>query len=159
LPHGDEPRIREADANQILCLVRRAQSDEPVRLAIRQRTKKDGVDDAEERDVRADAEPEAEDRDQRETWRLDQLTDCVTNRRHGGRPSQSVHQGDLTPMRTADGVGTATSGGSFATASALDDCHSRQAASFTPSTSMGSITGGEASRSGACAISAWAMGP
>src|SRR5260370_39685561 len=78
LLHGDVPRIGEADARQILRLVRRTQSDEPVRFAIRQRTQKDRVDDAEERDVRADSEREAEDGDQREAGRLEQLTDLVT---------------------------------------------------------------------------------
>ena len=66
---------------RLLAVVRRAQSDQPVRLAIRQRTQKDRVDDAEERDVRADSEREAEDGDQREAGRLEQLTDGVTHSR------------------------------------------------------------------------------
>ena len=82
LLHGEVARIGEADARQVLRLVRRAQSDEPVRFAIRQRTQKDRVDDAEERDVRADAEREAEDGDQREAGRLEQLTDRVTDLGH-----------------------------------------------------------------------------
>ena len=64
LLHLEVPRIGEADARQVLRLVRRAQSDQPVRLAIRQRTQEDRVDDAEERDVRADAEREAENGDE-----------------------------------------------------------------------------------------------
>ena len=82
LLHFEEARIGEADAREVLRLVRRAQSDQPVRLAIRQRTQEDRVDDAEERDVRADAEREAEDGDQREAGRLEQLTDRVTDLGH-----------------------------------------------------------------------------
>ena len=39
--HGEVARIGEADARQVLRLVRRAQPDDAVRFAIRQRTQKD----------------------------------------------------------------------------------------------------------------------
>jgi hypothetical protein len=90
LLHGDVPRIGEADARQVLRLVRRAQSDEPVRFAIRERTQKDRVDDAEERDVRADSEREAEDGDQREAGRLEELTDRVTDLGHAALRYASI---------------------------------------------------------------------
>jgi hypothetical protein len=73
LLHFLESRIREPDAKQVVLLVRRAQSHEPVRLLVGERLQEHRVDDAEQRDVRADAERQAEYRYEREARRFDQL--------------------------------------------------------------------------------------
>ena len=60
LLHLEKARIRKADAHEVLRVVRRAQPDQPIGLAIGQRPQEHRVDHAEQRDVRADAEREAE---------------------------------------------------------------------------------------------------
>ena len=73
--HVEVARMGEADAPELLRLVRRAQPDEPIGLVVRQWPQEHRIDDAEQRDVGADAEREADDRHRREPGRPDQLTD------------------------------------------------------------------------------------
>ncbi len=75
--HGPVARVREADAPKPLGLARRAQSNQAIRVPVRQRAQEDGIDDAERRDVRADPEREAQNRDERKAGRLEQLPDGV----------------------------------------------------------------------------------
>ena len=77
LLHLEKARIGKADAVEVLLQVGRAQSDQAVRLRIRQRPEEHRIHHAEQRHVGADAEREAEDGNEREARRLDQLTDGV----------------------------------------------------------------------------------
>ena len=93
LLHLEITRKREPHASEILLLVRRAQSDQPPRLAIWQRAEEDGIDHAEERDVRADPEPEADDGNEREPGRFHELTDGVAQIRTHGDLRDILSQG------------------------------------------------------------------
>ena len=75
--HLEVARMGEADARELLRLVRRAQPDEAIGLAIGERAQEHRVDDAEERHVGADAERQAEHGHQREPGRLEQLAGSV----------------------------------------------------------------------------------
>jgi hypothetical protein len=89
--HLEESRIGEPDAREVLRLGGRAQSDQAIRLRVRQRPQEHRVDHAEQRDVRPDAEPEADDGDEREPGRLPELTDGVAEiEMHGGPSRRSL---------------------------------------------------------------------
>ena len=61
LLHFEESRIREPDADEVVFLVGGRESHQSIGLVIGQRPQEHGVDDAEERDVGADAERERAD--------------------------------------------------------------------------------------------------
>ena len=81
LLHFEESRIREPDADEVVFLVGGRESHQSIGLVIGQRPQEHGVDDAEERDVGADPEREAENGDEGEPWRLEQLPGGVAE--HG----------------------------------------------------------------------------
>jgi hypothetical protein len=66
LLHFKEARVGEADPDEILLFVRRAQPDQAIRFGKGERFQEHRIDDAEQRDVRADPEREAQDRNDSE---------------------------------------------------------------------------------------------
>ncbi len=74
LLHFEESRIREPDAGEIGGLVGGREPHQSIGLVIGQRPQEHGVDDAEERDVGANAERETDHGDEGEPRRLEQLT-------------------------------------------------------------------------------------
>ena len=84
--------IREPDAGEVVGLVGGREPHQSIGLVIRQRPQEHGVDDAEERDIGANAEREAENGDEREPRRLEQLTEGVAERgSHGASPVEDVN--------------------------------------------------------------------
>jgi len=77
-------RVREAHARQVLLRVRRAQAHQAIGIAVRERPQEHRVDDAEQRDIRADSQREAQDRRDGEAGRFQQLAECVAKHKGHG---------------------------------------------------------------------------